>query len=412
MKTLLYLFIFVITVSCLPAQITTPPKSLGLDPFYKKYIDANGIPVISSDKVPDQALYKVKELVLHMTSFRDDVRVMFIKNKGRVGIMAKTEKTLDMPEYRDLQEVFPDTDWNTRGRGFGASKERPLSSCAEENILCYTEDVYREEDIFIHEFGHSLAGLGIRYIEPGFDAELKSIYHQAMEEGLWKNTYAATNQDEYWAEGVQDWFNTNIERGTTDGIHNYVNTRAELKAYDPRLHELISRYFTEDEENLSCHKVVNRFTMDNSITVTNETVELDPKAFYRLETMFTKDLAMTVDTDNKSLKMSEYTGDNKQLWQFNPDGTGYYRITNAALGTSFSFDLLNNEDRSPVIAATGNYSGQYWKIVPEKWGWLRLQTMFTGTERSLDIDGSTGQKVLMSPKGDYSGQYWRIIRVK
>ena len=37
------------------AQLLPVPESLGVSPFYKKYVDAQGIPVISSDKVPASA---------------------------------------------------------------------------------------------------------------------------------------------------------------------------------------------------------------------------------------------------------------------------------------------------------------------------------------------------------------------
>ena len=36
--------------------VTAPPAALELDPFYKKYADAHGVPVVSSNKVPDAPL--------------------------------------------------------------------------------------------------------------------------------------------------------------------------------------------------------------------------------------------------------------------------------------------------------------------------------------------------------------------
>jgi hypothetical protein len=36
--------------------VTASPAALELDPFYKKYADAHGVPVVSSNKVPDAAL--------------------------------------------------------------------------------------------------------------------------------------------------------------------------------------------------------------------------------------------------------------------------------------------------------------------------------------------------------------------
>jgi hypothetical protein len=41
-------------------KVTSVPDSFGFDSFYKKYIDANGVPVISSDKAPDAAVFSSK----------------------------------------------------------------------------------------------------------------------------------------------------------------------------------------------------------------------------------------------------------------------------------------------------------------------------------------------------------------
>lgn len=47
-----------------------------------------------------------------------------------------------------------------------------------------------------------------------------------------KDCYASKNRAEYFAEGVQCWFNTNR---TMDHDHNHIQTREQLKAYDPFL---------------------------------------------------------------------------------------------------------------------------------------------------------------------------------
>ena len=50
-----------------------------------------------------------------------------------------------------------------------------------------------------------------------------------------KQTYSMASQAEYWAEGFQDWFDTNR---TMDHDHNHIHTRDQLKAYDPELAKL------------------------------------------------------------------------------------------------------------------------------------------------------------------------------
>jgi len=52
-----------------------------------------------------------------------------------------------------------------------------------------------------------------------------------------KQCYAGVNPAEYWAEGVQDWYDTNR---TMDHDHNHIHTRAAFKAYDPELAKLIA----------------------------------------------------------------------------------------------------------------------------------------------------------------------------
>ena len=50
-----------------------------------------------------------------------------------------------------------------------------------------------------------------------------------------KQCYAAKNRAEYWAEGVQCWYDTNR---TMDHDHNHIHTREQLIAYDPLLAKL------------------------------------------------------------------------------------------------------------------------------------------------------------------------------
>ena len=170
----------------------------------------------------------------------------------RVAIMAESEVTTDIPEHSDLNDVFPETNWDTRARGLGATLARPAISGAEENILCYSDDVYRNEDILVHEFAHTVLQMGIERQQGGreFRNRLEAAYREALDAGLWKETYAGENPDEYWAEGVQSWFGLNDPPGP---IHNDVNTRAELEDYDPVLASLIHEVFGDVIITVSCH---------------------------------------------------------------------------------------------------------------------------------------------------------------
>ena len=147
--------------------------------------------------------------------------------------MAPTEMTTDVPEQRNMQ---PKEYWDKRARGLGGR----VTSCGEENLLNLKGDRYRNENILVHEFSHAIHQYGLRTAEPKFDARLRETYARAMDKGLWKDTYAATNHSEYWAEGVQSYFDCNAPAG---GVHNDVNTREKLAKYDPELFKLIDEVF-------------------------------------------------------------------------------------------------------------------------------------------------------------------------
>jgi hypothetical protein len=65
-----------------------------------------------------------------------------------------------------------------------------------------------------------------------------------MAKGLWKGKYASVNHHEYFAEGVQSWFDNNRP---PDHDHNHVDTRKELIEYDPDLAEMCREVFRDTE---------------------------------------------------------------------------------------------------------------------------------------------------------------------
>ncbi len=86
------------------AAIAPPPSSLRLDSFYTKYLDAQGIPITTSPRVPDAALLAARDIVETMLSKRPDIRRELIRMGARVGVMATNEYTTDLPEQRDWKK--------------------------------------------------------------------------------------------------------------------------------------------------------------------------------------------------------------------------------------------------------------------------------------------------------------------
>lgn len=59
-----------------------------------------------------------------------------------------------------------------------------------------------------------------------------------------KDCYASKNKAEYFAEGVQAWYDTNR---TMDHDHNHIHTRAQLKEYDPMLAAFLKDILGDNE---------------------------------------------------------------------------------------------------------------------------------------------------------------------
>ena len=222
-------------------DVTAPPTELNLSPFYQKYLSANGYPIVSSAKVNDYALKEAAYLINMMLAKRPDVREAMIKSGSRMIVIAHDEFTTDIPEYSKLT---PKHYWDARARGLGGSKTEAVCSCAEENVLAYDGDPYSTENILIHEFAHNIHLRGMINVDPTFDDRLKATYERAMKAGLWETKYASVNHAEYFAEGVQSWFDNNRQ---PDHDHNHVDTRVELKAYDPGLAAMCEEVFGDTE---------------------------------------------------------------------------------------------------------------------------------------------------------------------
>ena len=146
------------------ANIGPVPASLGVSPFYQKYTDALGIPVIASDKVPDAALLVARDIVNSMLAARSDIRKELVARGWRTGVIAEVEMTMDIPEYakmkrpgapKDEPVTQADRDYHAnRSRGLGGNP----TTGAEENLLGYPGTRYWGEHIFVHEFSHAIMG--------------------------------------------------------------------------------------------------------------------------------------------------------------------------------------------------------------------------------------------------------------
>ncbi len=238
------------------ARVGPVPQSLRLDPFYAKYADARGIPIVGSARVPDEALLIARDIVVAQLAHRPDLRREVVRQGTRVGIMAVDESMTDLPEHRHWKkptkddprltvcekerysriEAMSDRDyWNLRARGSGGH----FTTVGAENLLAMPGSRYFGENILVHEFAHAIL-YAIERADPALHARIRRAYDQALRERLWEGEYAAVTIDEYWAEGSQIWFHTAIiarPRGTE------ILSPEDLKRHDPRLHSALAAVY-------------------------------------------------------------------------------------------------------------------------------------------------------------------------
>lgn len=212
------------------------PSGRALDGHYSQLRDA-AIPVVASAAVLPAALDEAAWILDGMLGGNTGLRSALRESGAYLIVIGHDEFVHQIPEYAHLE---PPLYWARRSRGFGAHPGNPATSVGAENLLRLRGDPMGDESILVHEFAHTVQHMGLDRLDAGFTPRLQQCFAAARLAGLWQGKYASTNAAEYWAEGVQSWFDTNRP---PDHDHNEVNTRAELQAYDPGLAALCEEVF-------------------------------------------------------------------------------------------------------------------------------------------------------------------------
>lgn len=345
-------------------------ESFQLAPFYQKAVMAGPMPVVSSAKVSDAALAECAWLIRQMLAHRPEVLDALAKAKVRFAVMAADEYTTDIPEHADLK---PRVYWDRRARGLGATPSAPAVSGGEENLLAFPGDPYPREIISIHEFAHAIHEVGMRSVDRGFDQRLAKAFEAAKAAGLWKSTYAATNRQEYWAEATQAWFDNN---DSNNALHNDIDTREELKKYDPVVAALCAEVY--GDTGWRYQKPADRKPEDRA-HLAGFDFSKAPRFHWRREPIPDRP-RISLDCASGTIEF-ELTGSQDQLGRLLAQiQEGYYSGGNAA----FTGDQLrlNPAKRSPDGAK-----------IPDNEGVWRIQ-IGTGNEKGVAIKVVKGSEVL------------------
>ena len=201
---------------------------------------------------PTTTLVRVAATLDEMLVQRPEMREAIVASGARIAVLAADEPLTSLPEYR--YRAREDPDWSTFDgramsslRGAGPTRWVPVTVIGEELVLCHPDQPYREDSL-VHEVGHLVLNMGLEAPTGtgGFRQQLGLLLGQAIQQGLWANTYAASNADEYWAVAVQAWFDVG-------GSLNGVDTRLDLQVYDPDLAGWVAEVFGDSSLSSSCH---------------------------------------------------------------------------------------------------------------------------------------------------------------
>jgi hypothetical protein len=214
------------------------------DAFYDQVCWNGGIPVLASGEVDGPALTAAAAIVGGMLQARPDLREAVEGRGMKVAVLGRRERAVDLPESRDLPHRYPEEDWDA-ARAYSATADRPLLTAPEENLACQAADTYPGQQVLVHELGHSVLDLAVRPRDPAFWARVEQAYDQALLAGLWIGYYGATSAAEYWAEGVQAYFDAAARSVGPDPYGTPAATREALAAYDPVLHRLVGEVFAD-----------------------------------------------------------------------------------------------------------------------------------------------------------------------
>ncbi len=119
-----------------------PPPSLGLDPYYGKYLD--GVSIVSSLRVPDQLSLRARNIANEMLSNRPDLLATMAEWGMRVAIRDEHSVRKDLPEhYHDMQ-----LDAEALGLFDGL-----VASTGVESVLCCDTMPEPGFDWLVHELG-------------------------------------------------------------------------------------------------------------------------------------------------------------------------------------------------------------------------------------------------------------------
>ncbi|HEV3146117.1 MAG TPA: prolyl oligopeptidase family serine peptidase, partial [Gemmataceae bacterium] len=237
-------------------SVIPPPERFKIDPYYTKFTWAREFVVVGSRSVSDEALLRANDTIRKMFAYRHDILKAMIADGARLIVLGHSEKLSDLPEFKGAK-YSPGFD---EIRYLDYAPERKLMVVPEESVLRRPDDPLAGKNAVVSAMAKGLYLVaGLRPVDPDFakrrnkqqyelrvkrldvefDRALGSLHEAAKAKGLWTGMAAARSRVEYWAAGVEAYFDAAGAGQAPNLADRPISTREALKAYDPNLFALV-----------------------------------------------------------------------------------------------------------------------------------------------------------------------------
>jgi hypothetical protein len=236
-------------------SVGPPPARLKVHPYYSKFTFAREFPVLGSKHVRDEALLRANDTVRKLFAYRHDILKAMIADGARLVVLGRHEKLRALPEFADEKQKagFDEV------RYLDYTPRLKLLVVPEENVLRLPGEPFAGKDMVVSVFAKGLYRvtglrpalqgaakgakqqfeLRVKRLDIDFDQKLGKLLDEARAKELWKGTAADRDRAEYWAAGVEAYFDAAGEGFCPNDADRPVTTREALRGYDPALYALV-----------------------------------------------------------------------------------------------------------------------------------------------------------------------------
>ena len=294
-------------------EISSPPDWVNdplrtgsdeFDGFYTKCVTVYGIPICSTDNVPDEALFKaydVIEIWLRKIA-RDYPEIIRKMNSHGVSMIVVGEN-----ETNSMHPSWKNWEPKDERRGGGGI----VTTVLVEDLIVPEEDIWRQTFAgLVHEATHTLLTYGIGDAQ-GLGARqdiyerILSCYENAVAKDMYPapNEYDASNYHEYFAGQAGRFFNGSPTELPVENAA-MLTDREELEVYDPDIYKICTLLFGLYELPEPWGSGINYETEDENM-LANEHLQLKIGEYGQIESL------KIIDDINSDFCNTEYVLNSK-----------------------------------------------------------------------------------------------------